>query len=188
MHEFCCAHDAGTHDVQEVTIDFTPTSITASCQFAVGSLALGCSIHIFDQMGAEVTVETLMRDPNGQGLPLVVEVTVEELESGVYTVRVYDIESDGQTSNGSDPAHIQTVDITQPTTPTPTSSDTPGTTPGELHDLWGPVTLNTAGIYQHTLPFSYSTCVCVCSSECIATCMCYDVLRYRYNCSTESRR
>ena len=115
--------------MQEVRIDFTPTSITTSCLFAVGSLALGCSIHIFDQMGAEVIVETVMRDPDGQGLPLVVEVTVEELESGVYTVRVYDIESDGQTSTDRDPAHIQTIDITQPTSPTPTSSDT---TPGEL--------------------------------------------------------
>ena len=66
---------------------------------------------------------TPMRNPDGQGLPLTLEVTVE-LESGVYTVRVYDIESDGQTSTDRDPAHMQTVDITQPTSPT--SATTPG--------------------------------------------------------------
>ena len=126
IHKFSCAHDAGTHDVQEVRINFTLTSITTSCRFAVGSLALGCSIHIFDQTDTEVVVKTVIRDPDGQGLSLIVEVTVEDLEPGKYTVRVYDIESDGQTSTGGDPAHIQAIDITQPTTPTSTS------TPGEL--------------------------------------------------------
>ena len=122
-------HTAGTHDVQAVVIDFTPNSITTNCQFATGSLALGCSVHISNETEAEVEVHKVMRDANGQGLPLSVEVTVEGLESGVYTVTVYDIESDGEASTDGAPAHTQTIDISEPTTQ-PTTSDT-STTPGE---------------------------------------------------------
>ena len=71
---------------------------------------------------------------NEEGLSLSAEGKAEGLESGVYTVRVYDIESNGETSSSGTPAHTETVDITQPTTSTPslvtTSSDTPPPDPG----------------------------------------------------------
>ena len=114
-----------------VEIDFTPNSITTNCQFAVGSLALGCSVYITRQDNEDTPVASLsaMRNSNEQGLPLSVEVTAENLESGVYTVTVYDIESNGETKIEDTPAHTETVDITEPTKPTSpptTSSDTPG--------------------------------------------------------------
>lgn len=102
----------GTHDVQLVTVTYTSSSITIICQFAVGSPALGCSVHIINQTGSEAEVRTAMRDTNGQGLSLTVEVTVDELETAIYTVRVYDIESNGE-ANGA-PAHTQMVNIAQP--------------------------------------------------------------------------
>lgn len=131
-----CAHDVGTHDVQAVRINFTPSSITTSCRFAVGSVALGCSVHILDQAGAQVEVRMVMRDSgtNGEGLLGSVEVTVEGLVADVYTVSVYDIESNGQASTDGAPAHTETVNITVPTAPPPitsgTTSGTSTTTPG----------------------------------------------------------
>ena len=106
-------------------IDFTPTSIIANCQFAVGSPALGCSVHIVSQDDdTSVMMLSVMRESgaNEEGLSLSAEGKAEGLESGVYTVRVYDIESNGETSSSGTPAHTETVDITQPTT-------SPSTTP-----------------------------------------------------------
>lgn len=110
-----------------MTVNYTPSSITVTCQFAVGSPALGCSVHVINQEGSEVERRTPMRGTNGQGLSLAVEVTVDGLETNVYTVRVFDIESNGEASTDGAPAHTQTVDIGQPTTQPPTTS---GTTPG----------------------------------------------------------
>ena len=116
--------------MQMVTVDYTPSSITVTCHFAVGSPALGCSVHILSQERSEVEVGTAMRDTNGQGLSLTVQVTVDKLETAIYTVIVYDIESNGEASTDGAPAHTQTVDIAQPSTSPPTtteSSETPGT-------------------------------------------------------------
>ena len=110
---------SGTHDVQLVEISFTPTSIIANCQFAVGSPALGCSVHIVSQDDdTSVMMLSVMRESgaNEEGLSLSAEGKAEDLESGVYTVRVYDIESNGETSSSGTPAHTETVEITQPTT------------------------------------------------------------------------
>ena len=62
---------------------------------------------------------------NEEGLSLSAEGKAEGLESGVYTVRVYDIESNGETSSSGAPAHTETVDITQPTTSTPSTTPSP---------------------------------------------------------------
>ena len=93
----------------------------------MGSPALGCSVHIINQEGSEVEVRTAMRDTNEQGLTLTVEVTVDKLETAIYTVRVYDIESNGEASTDGAAAHTQMVDIAQPTTPPPTTTDSSGT-------------------------------------------------------------
>ena len=83
-------------------INFTVTSITANCLFAVGSQALGCFVHI-SSPDDDTTVQMLsvMResDDKEEGLPLSVVGTVEGLEAGVYRVTVYDIESNGETSS-----------------------------------------------------------------------------------------
>ena len=118
----------GTHDVQLVEIDFTSTSITANCQFAVGSPALGCSVHICRD-NTPVKIVPVMRKAgdNEEGLPLSAEGMAVGLESGVYTVTVFDIESDGEIRTDGTPAHSETVDITQPTTSphtTPSPDDT----------------------------------------------------------------
>lgn len=110
-----------------VTVTYTLSSITVTCHFAEGSPALGCSVHIINREGSEVEVRTAMRDTNGQGLSLTVEVTVDKLETAIYTVRVYDIESNGEDSTDGAPAHTQRVNIAQPTTPPPTTTDTSGT-------------------------------------------------------------
>ena len=129
-----------------MVIDYTATSITTNCQFAPGSPARGCSILIFREDTPFQTI-SVMRDPNEQGLPLSVEGTVSDLESAVYTVRVYDIESDGQISTDGTPAHTQRVDISQPpTTSNPSTSDTPG-------------------LLKHTPSFPIAPARCVCKSE-----------------------
>lgn len=114
-------------------INYTPTSITTNCQFAIGSPALGCLVHIFKQTALDTPIETItvMRDANEQGLPLNAERTVNDLESGLYTVIVYDIESDGLTNTDGEPAYIQIVDITEPTKPPSISSETPSGTSGQ---------------------------------------------------------
>ena len=118
---------AGTHDVQLVQINFTPNSITTYCQFAIGSLALGCSVHITRENDvAPLKMLKVMRESNtsDSGLPLSVEVTADGLESGVYTVAVYDIERNGETRTNETPAHVEMVDITEPTKPTEISVST----------------------------------------------------------------
>ena len=107
-----------------MTVTYTPSSITLTCYFAVGSPALGCSVHILSQERSEVEVRTATRDTNGQGLSLTVQVTVDKLETAIYTVIVYDIESNGEASTDGAPAHTQTVDIAQPTIPPSTTPDT----------------------------------------------------------------
>ena len=124
----CVLCTAGTHDVQGVRIDFTATTVLTTCHFAVGSQALGCSVHISDQSGSEVRVGMAVRDDgsNEEGLPLSTAVMEEGLASGVYIVRVYDIESSGEDSSAGPPAHTQTVNTTQPTLPPVTTDSPPG--------------------------------------------------------------
>ena len=116
---------AGTFDVQRVTVMFTTSSITTTCHFAAGSLALGCSVSISDGGGAEVRVGVAMRTGNPEdGLSRTSSVTELGLDLGVYTVRVYDIESNGQAATSGPPAVEIVVNITE-TTPEPTPDASP---------------------------------------------------------------
>ena len=84
-------HTAGTHDVQSITIHSTIISgkIEVDVHFLRHSLARGCLL-ILSQ--AQYTGYFAIKKESGREVQ---SIQIENLPEGEYTVRGYDIESDG---------------------------------------------------------------------------------------------
>ena len=106
--------------MQEVTVAVGPGTITVVCRFAEGSEGRGCHIVITEQNSGEEVCRNATRPLlSGSVLALTVTHVENSLQSGVYDVSVFDLETDGDIDLQST-IHSQRVNIKEPPTLTPT--------------------------------------------------------------------
>ena len=124
--------------------------INVTCYFAVGSKALGCHVLINSTTGR--VRGNIMRGNTTDGAPMNATGVFPGLEVGMYDVRLFDIEYDGNISETT-VAQNRRVEITKPPPPTditeePTSSSS--TTDEGPTDAISSTT--TTGMYINLLP------------------------------------